>query len=393
MTNQTTAVTIDTGLLADIQRFGGADVSACFSCGNCTAICPLSANDGTFPRRMIRYGQVGMKDALLSSKELWTCYHCGRCSQSCPQQADPGGFMAAARRYAIANYDRTRFARALYTRPVLSSVVSVLVAAVLATLLYASHGYESSKSLALFNFIPDRAIHWTGIAVFVVALIAALSGVTMMVRGIACAEGVHLSTILRGRSANLRALRAAWNAVGVESLGQRRYRSDCSEDHEPEPWYRRRSILHEATMWGFLGLLIATMLDYALALTGVKKTGAPVPIWYPVRLLGTVAGVAMVLGVSMLILNRLQHVSVAVKESTQSDWSFLIMLWVIGVSGLALELALYLPNAPVWGYWVFLFHVAVALELILLAPFMKFAHVIYRPVALFFLALASDPVK
>ncbi len=44
-----------------------------------------------------------------------------------------------------------------------------------------------------------------------------------------------------------------------------------------------------------------------------------------------------------------------------------------------------------WGYWVFLFHVAVAMELVLLAPFMKFAHAVYRPVALIFLALAQAP--
>ncbi len=101
---------VDPCLMADIKRFGAADVSACFSCGTCTAICPLSDNDGTFPRRIIRYGQVGMKDALLSSKELWTCYHCGLCSESCPQQADPAEYMAAVRRYAIASYDRTRLA-------------------------------------------------------------------------------------------------------------------------------------------------------------------------------------------------------------------------------------------------------------------------------------------
>ncbi len=56
---------VDTGLLDDIKRFGAADVSACFSCGTCTAICPLSDNDGAFPRKIIRYGQVGMKDALV----------------------------------------------------------------------------------------------------------------------------------------------------------------------------------------------------------------------------------------------------------------------------------------------------------------------------------------
>ena len=94
---------IDTELLSDIKGFGAADVSACFSCGTCTAICPLVDNDATFPRRIIRYAQVGMKDELLSSKELWTCYQCGRCSDSCPTEADPSEFMAAARRYAIAS--------------------------------------------------------------------------------------------------------------------------------------------------------------------------------------------------------------------------------------------------------------------------------------------------
>ena len=43
----------------------------------------------TFPRRIIRYAQLGMKDALLSSKELWSCYQCGECAETCPTQADP----------------------------------------------------------------------------------------------------------------------------------------------------------------------------------------------------------------------------------------------------------------------------------------------------------------
>ena len=38
---------------------------------------------------------------------------------------------------------------------------------------------------------------------------------------------------------------------------------------------------------------------------------------------------------------------------------------------------------------MFLFHVAVAMELVLLAPFMKLAHAVYRPVALFFVALRA----
>lgn len=382
---------IDTDLLDDIKRFGAADVSACFSCGTCTAICPLADNDGAFPRRMIRYGQVGMKDALLSSKELWTCYQCATCSDSCPQRAEPSEYMAAARRYAIASYDKTRLARTMYTRPVIGTVIALLVAAFFAAFMYSAHGPKSATSLKLFTFIPLPLIHYTGVAVMVLIVVAGSAGVITMARGIAHKEGVHLSTVFRGSSALAGALAATWTALGVESVGQRRYRTECNEaQKEDEPLYRRRWLAHALTVWGFLGLLAATILDYLLALIGVKKTGTPVPIWYPVRLLGTIAGIAMVYGVSILILNRLRKANKGVKESKASDWMFLVMLWVVGVTGFLLELSLYLPHAPSWGYWVFLFHVSVAMELMLLLPFIKFAHAIYRPVALFFYALAKQ---
>ena len=89
------AARLDLGLYPDIQRFGAADISACFSCGTCSATCPMAQTDGTFPRRIIRYAQLGMKDALLSAKELWACYQCGECAETCPTQADPSEFMAA----------------------------------------------------------------------------------------------------------------------------------------------------------------------------------------------------------------------------------------------------------------------------------------------------------
>ncbi|MDA8345418.1 MAG: 4Fe-4S dicluster domain-containing protein [Thermaerobacter sp.] len=384
---------VDASLLADIKQFGAADVSACFSCGNCTAVCPLSSNDGTFPRRMIRYAQVGMKDALLSSKELWTCYHCGLCSDTCPTQADPGGFMAAARRYAIANYDRTRLAWTMYTKPVLATLIAILLAAFFAVFMYTSHGPQSATSLAFFQFIPEGLIHMTGVVVMSLAVLAGLVGVVTMARGISRREGSRRKSPRDGRAPGARFWKALWVALGVESLGQRRYRADCATVQEERPWYRRRWLIHSATMWGFLGLLLATLLDYGLSLIGVKATGTLVPIWYPVRLLGTVAGLALVYGVSMFIVDRLRREGQAAKQSEASDWTLLVLLWITGVSGFIIELALYLPHPPAWGYWVFLFHVSVAMELVLLAPFMKFAHAVYRPVALFFWALAGDEAK
>ncbi|MFI5254419.1 MAG: 4Fe-4S dicluster domain-containing protein [Candidatus Limnocylindrales bacterium] len=380
---------VQPGLLADIQRFGAADVSACFSCGTCTATCPLVTDDATFPRRLIRYAQVGLRDQLLASKELWTCYACGECSETCPTQAEPGEFMAAARRYAIASYDRTGLARTMSTSPFVSIFIAVMLAAFFALFMYGAHGAQSAGSLDIFGFIPEGLIHDLGIGIMLVVFLAGLAGVLTMAHRLGGVGSVTWRSVAGTRTALRRSLGAMWNAVVVESLGQRRYRLDCPSDAAAQPWYRRRWFLHAATMWGFLGLLAATILDYGLAVVGIKATGAPVPIWYPVRLLGTVAGVLLVYGATSLIVRRLRGAERSVRHSTSADWTFLALVWIAGVTGFAVELALYLPGAPAWGYWVFLFHVAVAMELVLLAPFMKFAHAVYRPVALFFLALAQ----
>ncbi len=86
---------------------------------------------------------------------------------------------------------------------------------------------------------------------------------------------------------------------------RRRYREECDTDAAARsPGTGAAGSLHALTMWGFLGLLAATMLDYGLALVGIKATGTPVPIWYPVRLLGTVAGLMLVYGATMLIVDR-----------------------------------------------------------------------------------------
>jgi len=58
----------------------------CFSCGTCTASCPVSEIDENFnPRLIIRKALLGMKEELLSSEELWHCVQCYTCYARCPQ--------------------------------------------------------------------------------------------------------------------------------------------------------------------------------------------------------------------------------------------------------------------------------------------------------------------
>jgi nitrate reductase gamma subunit len=299
--------------------------------------------------------------------------------------------MAAARRFAIASYDVTGLARMMYLRPILGTVFALALAAFFALVMLIGRGPQSTEALVLFEFIPAELIHDLGVLVMVLVFVAGLLGIARMARRIGRREGVGWRDVLGGRTSRARTGRALWASLGRESLGQMRFRKECESEARNAAWYRRRWFIHAMVMWGFLGLLLATALDYALAIVGIKETGAPVPIWYPVRLLGTVAGVMLVYGTSMMIIDRLRGASRSVARSTSADWTLLVLLWVTGVTGFALELALYLPEAPPWGDWVFLFHVAVAMELVLLAPVMKLAHAVYRPVALFYLALSREP--
>jgi ferredoxin len=394
----------DPRFLLEMQKYGTVNIEACFNCGNCTAVCPLSTEDASFPRRMIRYAQLGMRDRLLSSKELWLCYFCGECSQTCPRQAEPGNFMAAARKYAIARFDRLGLAKLLYTSPALSILVMVLLAIVLAGFMLTVRGPMDAGSLHLFDFIPYWAIHDLGLGVIAIVFLAGLWGTISMVVQINKTAGLP-------KGVRLNWGQALWQALGVDALGQRHYRQDCEttvsevspsaavqplaavQPPAEQPWYLKKWFLHASTMWGFLGLLLATILDYTLDILGLKPTGAVVPIWYPVRLLGTLAGLLLLYGTSIIILKRLRRSDESSKISDLSDWSFLVMMWLAGASGFILELSLYLPQAPQWGYWVFLFHVAVAMELVLLAPFTKFAHAFFRTLALFLYALKPLPER
>jgi ferredoxin len=378
------SVTLDRTLLPALRRYGAFDIEACFNCGNCTAVCPLTTEDATFPRRLIRYAQVGMRDELLSAKELWTCYYCGECSETCPRQAEPGEFMAAARRYAVASYDRTHLAALLATSRLFAIVFITALVGLLAAFMYSVHRPVDGSRLAFFEFVPAEVVHDLGVAVLVLMAAAALIGLFEMAR-----------RVLRGSRSGTpqpslrRVAGAAVYAIGTESLAQTRFRRDCPDATDGRPWFLQRWFVHFAVMWGFLGLLAATILDYGLDLLGIKPTGTAVPIWYPVRLLGTLAGIALIYGATVLMWRRWRRSDRSSRHSTTSDWTFLILLWLAGASGFVLELALYLPSAPAWGYPMFLAHVAVAMALVLLVPFGKFGHVLYRPVALFALRLRA----
>jgi ferredoxin len=384
------SIAVDPTFLPRLGRFGAFDVSACFNCGNCTAVCPLSADNDSFPRKMIRYAQIGDGDRLLACKELWLCYYCGECSDTCPRQAEPGEFMASARRYAIASYEPTGISYMLYTSKLFTTVFMVVLSAFFAVLLLMEHGpmLEGAPRLFAINetkgFLSFELIHDTGLILFAVAGLVAVGGIVRMIlrltRTMARTKPEEREGDAKSVALFARITAALKNAL-AELAAQKRYR-DCEEEPKA-PWYRGRWFIHMAIMWGFIGLGVATGLDYLLLIVADKTPGQPDPLWWPGRLLGTVAGLLMMYGTSLALVARYRKPDKYASHSLLSDWLFLWLLWLAGLTGFILEAALYLPTMSAWGYTVFLVHVVVAMEVIVLLPFTKFAHSVYRPLALF----------
>ena len=371
---------VNTELLGELKRFGAFDVTACFNCGNCTAVCPLSNGDASFPRRIIRYGQIGDRERLLASKEVWLCYYCGECSDTCPRQAEPGEFMASARRYAIASLDPTGISRLLYTSKLFSVLFLAGLSLLLALILVLQSGAMNLDRADIFAFISFESVHDTGLAAILIALFAMVFGVLRLV-WLLPRTGTNPATPPTGQRANpLRRLIAATGKVAAEMATEKRYRT-CTEEQQA-PWYRSRWFMHWAIMWGFIGLAAATTLDYLLLLLADKVPGQPVPLWHPTRLLGTLTGVLILFGTLRALVSRIKKPEKYSSHSLLSDWLFLWLLLLVTVTGFLVEVALYLPRGAVWAYVLFLVHVVIGMEIVLLFPFTKFAHAVYRPIAL-----------
>jgi len=69
-----------------IARGVACDVTACFSCGTCTAGCPIHAVYPELdPRKIVRMVNFGMRERVSSIPYFWYCSDCWRCEKCCPQ--------------------------------------------------------------------------------------------------------------------------------------------------------------------------------------------------------------------------------------------------------------------------------------------------------------------
>jgi ferredoxin len=360
--------------LKKIKAFGTSEIESCFNCGNCTAVCPLSENGNVFPRKLIRYVQLGDEERLSKMAEPWLCYYCGECSSTCPRNAGPGELMAALRRYSIAKNDPTGLANYMFRKPWFNLAFSASLAIILSMFLLSIHPGREFNSW-LFKWIPYEVIHTVGMFVSIIFVFLTLIGI--------------FNAIL-SYSGGIESIKKIFNAPGklliqitlktlMEILLMNRHsKCDVQDQQTNKSWFLSPRWLHLSIMWGFLGLLCATALDFVFVYF-LNWT-----IFVPARVIGTVSGLVMLYGVSISIYLRGKKKAAHLKFSVLSDWWLLFFLLVLTVTGFWIELVVTFRWHGVLHEIIFLIHTVMAMELILLFVFTKFAHAVYRPLALWF---------
>ena len=362
-----TPVRSDLGWKRHIIGLDAPDLSVCYQCGTCTAVCPVSTTENPFPRKEMVWVQWGMKEQALGNASIWLCHQCGTCNAYCPRDAKPSNVMAALRDYSIGHYAVPAFmGRALdHPRylPLLFAIPAVIFLGILGWLGHLT-GLPEGR-IVFSKFLPIGFIEVTFVACVTLSLIGAAAGGARYWRAMTAASGDG-----RGPGGHL-------VSTLVEILKHRRF-SQCREAPGTRTTHKEHlHNTHLAVFYGFLGLM-ATTTSVGI---GIYAFGylTPWPFWHPVKILGNVSGLAVIVAAAVFLWRRIADAGKAGK-STYSDWLFLSILGLTTLTGF-LSQWLRLSGLRA-AYPVYVVHLLFVFFLLVYVPYGKFAHLIYRSLAM-----------
>ena len=382
---------VNPDLLIDLEKFGVQDASACFNCGNCTAICNLSSEFTPFPRKVIRYLQLGLKEKLIQSPEPWLCYYCGDCTETCPRQANPGEVMMGLRRYLTSLYDWTGISRLFYTSKVFEIFAILFVAALVGLGFYVYHGPLLTDRVALNVFAPNRVIEILDIIMLVVLSFFLLSTAYRMFKAVMGdpSQYPELSRSAKQQFQN-RLIRGIpiTTYIGeakefiVQFFTQKRFNA-CGTRSQKTQW-----IVHLLIMSGY-------SIIFFLVVVGIRwfQRDEIYPLWNPIRLLGYYSTFAILYGVTYAIIGRIYKSKAVYENSHSSDWAFLILLWLTTFTGIMIH-ATRLLEMPMATYYIYVIHLMIAVPMLVVeVPFAKWTHQLYRPLILYLMKVKQRAVN
>ena len=362
---------------------GGENAAKCYQCATCSSVCELAPANAPFPRRQVLLAQWGMFDQLVGDPGVWLCHQCNDCSVRCPRDVAPGDIMASLRAMVVellavpkalgsmvGNVKKTW--PLLVFGPILFWIVLLgLTTGFAMHPPHSGHGPGPGEGLFFYDqFVPHILIY----SVYFTAV-----GWVCFALGL---SGLRFWKSMGEKQPRTGNFIAAFVGAVLDIALNRKF-STCDRGVFKRRWG------HFLVMWGFLGAAITS----GFAVVYLYKDTIffswlnlqytyPVPITHWVKWLGNTSALLLVVGGILLFINRLTTGDNLIGKTTAFDRFFLwVILAVIG-TGVFTEIFRFISVDPMVGFAVYIVHLGVVLCLFLTLPYSKFAHILYRTLAM-----------
>lgn len=369
----------DTKFIRELMHAGAGELKACYQCATCSATCELSTEAAPFPRQQIIAAQWGEKEKLMADPGPWLCFYCGDCSERCPRKANPGETMMALRRYLTTQYDWTGLSGLMYRSAVWEIGILLLVAALVIAAFTIPQGFgfgllsyypAASRTVMLDHFAPVETVHLADRIMAVVLSLLLLSNAARMFRKLTRGKGIPAARYL-----------SVIPELISEVLTQNRWRK-CRDGAAKRNWKR-----HFLLVTGYVTIftLVVVFLPWFqvddssfrwTSILGYYSTA--IILWSTLSMIGDRAA-------KRTEMHRFSHIS---------DWLFPILLFLTALTGILLHVVR-IANWAMPTYALYTVHLAVAVPMLVVeVPFGKWAHLLYRPLAILVAAASqSDEIR
>jgi quinone-modifying oxidoreductase subunit QmoC len=358
-----------------LRENGGDRLKKCFQCATCSVVCSLSPENKAFPRKEMISAGWGQKENLLADPDIWLCHGCTDCSTYCPRGAKPSEVLSAIRSYVVQHFAFPKFLGDALKQPKYLVPLLLIPFMILFGILYVNLGGNFSQlnegEIIFARFFPHGILEIFFIGGNV--LIFSFAGVGLY----------RYWTYLTSHSPDNihKGFLIVFFATVIGILSHKKF-SKCSTNST-------RFWGHLFIFYGFLGAMATAGL--ALGADLFFGLEAPIPFLNPIKILGNVSGIFLLIGSSVVIIRRIRT-GTNVNSNTYSDW--LLVLFVLGVAltGLLTE-SLRLTSTPFIAYNTYYIHLVLIFFLLWYAPYSKLAHMFYRTLALVYLNMRERKAK
>ena len=336
----------------------------CLQCGICTAQCHLASNNTVFPRREMSLVQGGLADRAALLPSIWQCYQCDDCTEGCPSLAGPSEVMAQLRERATTDFSVfPDFARLLHTKAGFGVMFgfALLIMAILG-INFSNHVW--TRDAVVFSAMyPHHLLLPFFAAVTLFSLALVVLSVTKAWRRW-CNQTPAMDNLNGPR------LRQSIRQALSETVLHHRF--DACEANRYRRW------AHVLIMLGFTGLCGIALFAAVAPVFHIEPKSIQTP-FTPFKLIANGFSGVLIVGIAFFLYYRISKLR---QKSTVTfmDWIFPVLLAVVVLSGLFSQWARW-ANVGVIAYPVYLIHLSSVLILIIMLPFSKPAHALYRVMA------------